>query len=78
VQYLIELVRGDPASELLRIADERHVDLIVIGGTHHSGLRGAILGGTAHRVVNHSLRPVTIVPLEPRRTRTTTLPPLPG
>jgi nucleotide-binding universal stress UspA family protein len=77
VQYLTELVRGDPASELLRIADERNVDLIVIGGTHHSGLRGAILGGTAHRVVNHSLRPVTVVPLEPSRTRSA-MPPLPG
>jgi nucleotide-binding universal stress UspA family protein len=77
VQYLTELVRGDPASELLRMADERHVDLIVIGGTHHSGLRGAILGGTAHRVVNHSFRPVTVVPLEPRRARDA-LPPIPG
>ncbi len=77
VEYLIELVRGDPASELLRMAEERHVDLIVIGGTHHSGLRGAILGGTAHRVVNHALQPVTLVPLEPKHTGTS-LPPIPG
>jgi nucleotide-binding universal stress UspA family protein len=77
VQYLTELVRGEPASELLRLADERRVDLIVIGGTHHSGLRGAILGGTAHRVVNHSLQPVTVVPLEPSRARPS-VPPIPG
>jgi nucleotide-binding universal stress UspA family protein len=77
VQYLTELVRGDPASELLRMADERRVELIVIGGTHHGGFRGAILGGTAHRVVNHSHQPVTVVPLEPRHTRPA-MPPLPG
>ena len=57
--------------------NERLVSLIVIGGTHHTGLRGAILGGTAHRIVNHALIPVVVVPLEPHRTPRTDVP-IPG
>jgi nucleotide-binding universal stress UspA family protein len=64
VHYTCEFLSGDPASELLRVAHERHADLVVIGGTHHSGFREALLGGTAHRVVNRCRIPITIVPLE--------------
>src|SRR5437899_6288287 len=39
VHYTNEFLSGDPASELLRVAHERHADLVVIGGTHHSGFR---------------------------------------
>jgi nucleotide-binding universal stress UspA family protein len=77
VEYDAELVNGDPAADLLRLADDRKADLIVIGGTHHTGLRGAILGGTAHRIVNHALIPVVVVPLEPRHTPRTNVP-IPG
>ena len=77
VQYDAELVNGDPAADLLQLADSRKADLIVIGGTHHSGLRGAILGGTAHRIVNNSLVPVVVVPLDPRHTPRTEVP-IPG
>jgi nucleotide-binding universal stress UspA family protein len=68
VRYTTECVRGDPPTELLGIAVQRHADLIVIGGTHHSGMRDALLGGTAHRVVNRTGIPVVVVPLatEPR------------
>jgi nucleotide-binding universal stress UspA family protein len=77
VEYDAELVNGDPAADLLQLADDRKADLIVIGGTHHTGLRGAILGGTAHRIVNRSLIPVVVVPLEPHRTPRTDVP-IPG
>jgi nucleotide-binding universal stress UspA family protein len=77
VEYDADLVHGDPAADLLHLAEQRNVDLIVIGGTHHSGLRGAILGGTAHRIVNHSLTPVVVVPLEPRHPPRTNVP-IPG
>jgi nucleotide-binding universal stress UspA family protein len=63
VRYTTELVNGDPATELLRVATERHADLVVIGGTHHNRFRDALLGGTAHRVVNRCGIPITMVPL---------------
>ncbi len=56
------LVRGDPAMELLKIAEQREADLLVIGGRRHTALRDIVLGGTAHRVVNHAHRPVVLVP----------------
>jgi nucleotide-binding universal stress UspA family protein len=64
VSYLTEFLDGNPAEELLRIAQERHVDLVVVGGTRHHGIRrDALLGHTAHRVANHSTLPVVVVPL---------------
>ncbi len=65
LHYTVELAQGDPATELLRVAAERNADLIVIGGTHHSGFRDALLGGTAHRVVNRGAIPVAVIPVEP-------------
>jgi universal stress protein A len=52
---------GDPVREILRVADEQHADLIVIG-TH--GRRGAarfLLGSTAERVVRHAHCAVLVV-----------------
>ena len=56
------LVRGDPAMQLLQIADQREADLIVIGSKNHTGLRDIVLGGTAHKVANHARRPVVLIP----------------
>jgi nucleotide-binding universal stress UspA family protein len=67
VQYDTQLLQGDPGEELVRAASSRHADLLVIGGSHHSGVRDALLGGTAHRVVNRCSIPVVVVPT-PRET----------
>jgi nucleotide-binding universal stress UspA family protein len=77
VRYTTTLVEGDPATELLAAVTTRHADLVVIGGTHHSGVRDALLGGTAHRVVNRCAIPVVVVP-EPGHERPERLPPIPG
>ena len=77
VHYTTELVSGDPATELLRVAQVRHADLVVIGGTHHHGIREALLGGTAHRILDRSGIPVTVVPL-PVPARPARYVPIPG
>ena len=77
VRYTTELVSGDPATELLRVAQVRHADLVVIGGTHHHGIREALLGGTAHRILDRSGIPVTVVPL-PVPARPARYVPIPG
>ncbi len=56
------LVRGDPAMEILHVAEQREADLIVIGSKNHTAVRDIVLGGTAHKVVNHGRRPILLVP----------------
>ena len=56
------LVRGDAAMELLRVAEQREADLIVIGSKNHSAARDIVLGGTAHKIVNHAHRAIVLVP----------------
>lgn len=62
VGYKTRLLRGDPASSLLRCAQAQHADLIVIGMKKHSALHEFALGGTAHKLANHANLPVTLVP----------------
>lgn len=62
VTYRTELVRGDPATELLRIADALDAYAIVAGARKQTG-HHHVIGGTAHKLVNRAQRPVVLVPL---------------
>jgi nucleotide-binding universal stress UspA family protein len=62
VPFGTELVRGDPATELLRIANRTGASLVVLGAKSHSALADLIVGGTAHKVINRSAIPVVLVP----------------
>jgi nucleotide-binding universal stress UspA family protein len=55
------LLRGDPAGELCEISEAMHADPLVIGAKSHSAVR-SLLGGTAHKVANHSRAPLDLVP----------------
>ena len=60
-EVLVE--RGNPVEVILRVAQEKDCDLIVMG-THGQGtLADAMLGSTARRVVRRSSRPVLVVRL---------------
>ena len=52
---------GDAAAEIVRIADEQHVDLIVISSHGRTGLGRMIFGSTAEAVVRHARCPVLVV-----------------
>src|SRR5438477_334580 len=52
---------GAPATEICRAADELDADLIVLGTHGRTGLRHAILGSVAEKVVRHSKRPVLTI-----------------
>ncbi len=56
------LVRGDPATELLRIAEQQDAALLVVGTKRHTALHDIVLGGTAHKIANHARRPVALIP----------------
>jgi universal stress protein A len=49
---------GQPAEEIVQVARERKIDLIVIGTHGHSGVKHLLIGSVAERVVRHAPCPV--------------------
>lgn len=62
-----EVAAGHPAETIVRIAQERDADLIVIGTHGHTGLHHMLLGSVAEKVVRLAPCPVLTVrwPTEP-------------
>ncbi len=52
---------GDAAAEIVRVAEEHEVDLIVISSHGRTGLGRIIFGSTAEAVVRHARCPVLVV-----------------
>jgi nucleotide-binding universal stress UspA family protein len=52
---------GDPAHEIIQLADASHYDLIVMGTRGRSGLPHLLLGSVAEKVVRHATCPVITV-----------------
>ena len=52
---------GDPTEEILRAADARNYDLIVLGSQGRSALRGFLLGAVHAKVLHHARHPVLLV-----------------
>jgi nucleotide-binding universal stress UspA family protein len=52
--------RGDPYTELVRIADDERADLVVVGASARAGHR--LVGSIAVRLVRAGRWPVTVVP----------------
>lgn len=55
------VVEGHPAEEILKLAREESVDLVVMGTLGLSGIQKYLLGSTADKVVRHSRVPVLTV-----------------
>ncbi|HLA12330.1 MAG TPA: universal stress protein [Pyrinomonadaceae bacterium] len=55
------IVHGDAASEIVRVAKERNVDLIVIASHGRTGIGRILFGSTAEAVVRHAACPVLVV-----------------
>ncbi|HEY0407125.1 MAG TPA: universal stress protein [Pyrinomonadaceae bacterium] len=60
------IVHGDAASEIVRVAKERKVDLIVIASHGRTGLGRMLFGSTAEQVVRHAPCPVLVVKPPPQ------------
>jgi universal stress protein A len=52
------MLTGDPATAIVRIADEEHVDMIVMGTHGRTGLARFLMGSVAESVVRHANCPV--------------------
>jgi universal stress protein A len=55
------ITHGDASAEIVRVAAEREVDLIVISSHGRTGLGRMIFGSTAEAVVRHARCPVLVV-----------------
>lgn len=53
------LVEGHPANAILEYADDRGIDLIVLGGKRKSAAERFFIGNTAEKVVRHA--PVSVL-----------------
>jgi glycine betaine transporter len=61
VPVQVTVAVGRPAEEILRVAREEKVDLIVMGTHGHAGLRHLLLGSVAEAVTRHAHCPVFTV-----------------
>ncbi|MDT5261701.1 MAG: hypothetical protein QOC61_705 [Acidobacteriota bacterium] len=55
------IARGDPAAEIVRVAEERGIGLIIISSHGRAGLGRILFGSTAESVVRHARCPVLVV-----------------
>ena len=59
----ILVVSGSPAEMIVQEAEDRGVDLIIVGSHIGTTLKSALLGSTARKVTNISRKPVLVVPM---------------
>jgi nucleotide-binding universal stress UspA family protein len=55
------IAHGEAASEIVRVAKERNVDLIVVSSHGRTGLGRILFGSTAEAIVRHASCPVLVV-----------------
>ncbi len=55
------IIKGHPAEEILKLADEQSVDMIVMGTLGRSGIEKFVLGSVADKVIRNSRIPVMTV-----------------
>ncbi|OPY55082.1 MAG: Universal stress protein [Methanosaeta sp. PtaU1.Bin060] len=55
------MVEGNPPTEILRVAEDKKIDVIVMGSIGKTGLERFLLGSVAEKVVRTSKLPVLIV-----------------
>ena len=60
-QVRTELRTGDPAQEIIRLADAADTSLIAISSHGRSGIAKWLLGSIANKVLNSASKPVLLV-----------------
>jgi nucleotide-binding universal stress UspA family protein len=55
------IVQGRPADQIVKVAKELNIDLIIMGSRGIGGIKSMLLGSVADRVADHASCPVMIV-----------------
>ncbi len=63
----VEVPSGSPATELIRVAQERDPDIILAGSRSHTRIREAFVGSVAWELVRRASRPVLLHRIEANR-----------
>jgi nucleotide-binding universal stress UspA family protein len=61
VDVKTDLLKGNPADEIVAFADTIDADLIVVGSRGHGAIASALLGSVSRSVLHESRRPVLVV-----------------
>lgn len=61
IPFNIEVMKGEPAPEIISYANRNSYDVLVIGSRGLNSLQEMVLGSVSHKVVKHSNCPVLIV-----------------
>ena len=61
IQFEHRLLQGDPAEEILQLAQSEKADLIVLGTHGRTGLMRVLMGSVAERVLREATCPVLAV-----------------
>ena len=60
-RYAHVLASGNAAEETIRLANDAHADLIVLGSQHKRFADASVIGSTTERVIRFAKRPVMAV-----------------
>ena len=63
LEVKLEIRTGPDASTILDFAEERNIDLIIIGREGTGSLRKAFFGKVAEKIVRHAPCPVLVIPV---------------
>ena len=61
VKYVVTILHGTPAAEIIHYANDKKVDVVVIGSRGLNGLQEMVLGSVSHKVMKRVQCPVLVV-----------------
>ncbi|KGR89422.1 universal stress protein [Lysinibacillus sp. OL1_EC] len=61
VSYKVTILHGTPGPEIIKYANEKQVDLVVIGSRGLNGLQEMVIGSVSHKVMKRVHCPALIV-----------------